>query len=473
LRDGGPATWVDPGTFSAADASYPQVLALQPHPEVELFFGLPRSELVARYCERHPSTDAAELARLLGGHCRHLRWAGSDLLLVRGADDRRRMIVLETNSCPSGQKSMPLLASRDRRGGYLRVAEALFNAEDAGTTAVVYDKNPMEAFGYARTLADHLQRPVPVARFGVDDPGAAVRFREGVMQVRDETGRWHGVNRAFRYVTQRPWARLPVRTHTAIVNPVVACLAGGRNKLVAHKAYERLSSALHGAGLEVRTPLTFAGVELGDVRDAVAALGGQAVVKVPYSNAGQGMHIVTDRAELATFEAGPHGYDRFVVQELVGDLPASAGSPTRHVQLGTCPDHQGRRFAFDLRMLVCSGPRGFEPVAAYARRAPEPLDSGAPASRRFATNLSGRNAGGAWTLDDSRLVPLGAAGFELLGLSLDDLIDAYVQTVLSVWAIEQMSRSLLDEHGDFSRQAFLAENGDDALLGELLGDSGP
>jgi hypothetical protein len=462
---------VNPGTFSAADAFYPQALTLPPHPDVERFFGLQRRELVARYCERHPLTDALALTRLLGGHCRHLMWAGSDLLLVRGADDRREMTVLETNSCPSGQKSMPLLASRDHRGGYLRVARALFDPADPGATAVVYDKNPMEAFGYARTLADHLQRPVLVARFAVDDPGAAVRFRDGVMQVRDQGHRWHEIDRAFRYVTQRPWSRLPVRTRTAVVNPVVACLAGGRNKLLAHKAYERLNSRLHGTGLEVRTPFTVADVQLDRVGDLVAALGGRAVVKVPYSNAGQGIHIITDRAELAEFESTPHGYDRFVVQELVNDVPTSAGSLPEDVQLGTRADHRGRRFAFDLRMMVCSGPRGFEPVAAYARRARDPLGSDAPAMRRFATNLSSRDAGGAWTVDDSRLVPLGVAGFELLGLSLDDLIDAYVQTVLSVWAIEQMSRSLLDGRGDFDHHAFLAESGDDALLAELLSDS--
>jgi len=464
---------VSPGTFSAVEAFYPQVLSLQPHRDVERFFGLQRCEMIARYCQRHPLTDAVALDRLLGGHCRHLMWAGSDLLLVKGADDRRQMIVLETNSCPSGQKSMPLLASRDHRGGYLRLVRALFDPADPGATAVVYDKNPMEAFGYARTLADHLKRPVLVSRFEVDDPGAAVRFREGVMQVRDEGGRWHEMDRAFRYVTQRPWARLPVRTQTAIVNPVVACLGGGRNKVVAHRAYERLNSTLHGTGLAIRTPLTFADVELERVGDLVAALGGRAVVKEPYSNAGQGIHIVTDRAELAAFESGPHSYNRFVVQELVNDAPTPAGSLPKHVQLGTRADHHGRRFAFDLRMMVCSGPGGFEPVAAYARRARDPLVGGSPSPRRFATNLSSRDASGAWTVDDSRLVSLGTAGFDLLGLSLDDLIDAYVQTVLSVWAIEQMSRSLLDGHGDFNRQAFLTENDDDALLGELLSDPSP
>jgi hypothetical protein len=56
----------------------------------------------------------------------------------------------------------------------------------------------------------------------------------------------------------------------------------------------------------------------------------------------------------------------------------------------------------------------------------------------------------------------------MLGLALDDLIDAYVQTVLSVWAIEEMSRSLLDNQGDFSYETFHELNGDEALLREFL-----
>ena len=36
---------------------------------------------------------------------------------------------------------------------------------------------------------------------------------------------------AVRYVTQRPWDRIPLNTKTLIMNPLVGCLAGGRNKV--------------------------------------------------------------------------------------------------------------------------------------------------------------------------------------------------------------------------------------------------
>ena len=37
------------------------------------------------------------------------------------------MIIVETNSCPSGQKSMPLLAETDEFGGYKVVLESAFS----------------------------------------------------------------------------------------------------------------------------------------------------------------------------------------------------------------------------------------------------------------------------------------------------------------------------------------------------------
>ncbi len=42
---------------------------------------------------------------------------------------------------------------------------------------------------------------------------------------------WAPVRACLRYVTQRPWNRIPPITRTLIFNPVLACLAGGRNKV--------------------------------------------------------------------------------------------------------------------------------------------------------------------------------------------------------------------------------------------------
>ena len=87
-------------------------------------------------------------------------------------------------------------------------------------------------------------------------------------------------------MTQRPWARIPVKTRTQILNSTLVCLAGGRNKQIAALAYEFLNADLNGTGLNVRTPLTKRNVTLEEIPLLVQSLGGHAVIKVPYSNAG-------------------------------------------------------------------------------------------------------------------------------------------------------------------------------------------
>jgi len=58
--------------------------------------------------------------------------------------------------------------------------------------------------------------------------------------------------------------------------------------------------------------------------------------------------------------------------------------------------------------------------------------------------------------------------FNALGLSVDSLIEAFVQTVLSTLAIDEMSQNLMNAKGRFRRRLFASMNSDDALLSEIL-----
>ena len=92
------------------------------------------------------------------------------------------------------------------------------------------------------------------------DKKAAVRWNtDKVMEVRTKDGNWIPIRAAFRYVTQKPWERIPlVGSRTFILNPVLACLAGGRNKLLADKAYGFFNARQleHKSRLEIRVPET-------------------------------------------------------------------------------------------------------------------------------------------------------------------------------------------------------------------------
>lgn len=71
------------------------------------------------------------------------------------------------------------------------------------------------------------------------------------------------------------------------MNEIISCLAGGRNKMMAARAYDLYNSELANSNLSVRTPETINNVARAEIPLWVESMGGHAVLKVPYSNAGK------------------------------------------------------------------------------------------------------------------------------------------------------------------------------------------
>ena len=592
---------VRPGDFEPERHFYPRCLNAQIHPSVRFFMGLSRERIVSRYTHLNTRVDPVELRRLLAYSPRYLRWAGCDLMhVVDSRSQRKCMVVIETNSCPSGQKSTPLFDDQDEYGGYRTLLQrALLSRLESpaeqpiagGKLAVLFDKNPMEASGYAACLAEltneevylvpmleenaadcaepELRTPADGARgqattgiratdgsptsapatssgTNVANGRSYAFFKNGILYVRrpkehllesmipnganncaardrvsvvlppdsrkqtceaqpalrseaasttagkngilrdDDTADVVPIRAALRYVTQRPWNRIPVHTQTIITNSVVSCLAGGRNKLVAAKAYDNANVELMACGLEIRTPLTIRDVPLNMLRRWVDRLGGFAAIKVPYSNAGQGVFTITSQEEFDRFYEAeskrPNRYDKYIVQALISNHEwSSAGSGTsaagsvesysRLYHVGTMPDKRGHIYVNDLRLMICGGPDGFVPVGLYARRARAPLakEPGNNSWEQLGTNLSVKVGEGLFTSESERLMLMDKKDFNLLGLSLDDLIDAFVETCLAVRAIDVMAQWLCsDAGGRFSLPLFRSVCGDDSLIREII-----
>jgi len=466
---------VAPGSFAPARHFYPRALNAQLHPLVGFFARLSRERLVSRYCHLHPRVVPERLEEILAYQPRYFRWAGADLFHVTTEGGNRQMVVIETNSCPSGNKSMPLLSDEQEEGGFRTLLETAFlpligkNKPRPGDLAVLYDKNSMEASGYAAALADLTGESVWLTPFP-DAQDVPVRFDDGILYVRDDEHQWHPIRAAMRYVTQRPWARIPVHTRSLIFNPVIACLAGGRNKLVAAKAFEFYNAELFGSGLEIRTPETVRDLRKEEIPLWVKRFGGNAVIKVPYSNAGQGVFTIIGEAELDVFMAKESHYEQFIVQSLIGNRRwSSVTRRGRLYQVGTVPDKQGRIFVADLRMMVCAGPEGFKPLAIYARRARRPMPEDKFEGDSWdvlGTNLSAKSDGG-WSTDTERLMLMDRRDFNLLGLGLDDLVEGYIQTVLSIVAIDKLAHKLISQKGRLRKKLFRSLNDDPALMAEL------
>lgn len=132
---------------------------------------------------------------------------------------------------------------------------------------------------------------------------------------------------------------------------------------------------------------------------------------------------------------------------------------------------------------------GFRPICIYGRKARRPLTAKLGPHGKFdwhdcfvhahqtmyfsddtwemlGTNLSIKLPNGDWTTDTSRLILMDRRDFNQLGIGIDDLIDAYIQTVLAVIAIDKMADRLMAS-GQFDYQLFQSLNPDDALLREI------
>ncbi len=469
-----------PGDFEAHQHWYPKALNATIHPMVNFFLNLDQERIINRYCHLHPMVQPNQLRTLLNHKSRHFLWGGADLLNVTSAGGKRQMVVIENNSCPSGQKSMPLLDDNQEQGSYRWLIERTFKpllknnrSGIKGGLAVIYDKNEMETSGYAAVIADVFKEPVYWVPFYKDNPDPDVRFVDNVMEVRDPEGNWQPIRAAFRYLTQKPWNRLPLHCKTKILNPIIACLAGGRNKMIAAKAYDMYNAELEGSGLKIKVPETIRDVRKNEIPLWVKQLGGQAVIKVPYSNAGQGVYTIVSKNELDAFMEMEFDYDQFIVQSLIGNYNWSSTTKAgKFYHVGCIPDTKGKTYVADIRMMISSTPEGIKPLVVYARRAAKPLvdqlQEGGDSWEMLGTNLSYKNEDGSWNSDTNRLILMGRRDFNKLGLGLDDLIEAYIQTVLSTIAIDQMAITLMNKQGRFRMRLFKSLNDDPALINEIL-----
>ncbi len=471
---------VQPGSFEPENHWYPKALNATVHPMMSYFLNLSTQRVVERYCHLHPRVDKDALMGIIVGKPRYFRWAGADLINVTNADGKRMMVVIENNSCPSGQKSMPLLDDMQEYGGYRKLIEHTFlpimqqkSLVSEGVLAVLYDKNPMEASGYASVISDLTQENVYYIHFPNEGWEEYIKIHDGVLKLKINEEEWIDIKAAFRYVTQKPWNRIPVATKTKILNPIISCIAGGRNKIMAAKAYELYNAEIESAGLKINIPETIWDVSQNEVPIWVKKLGGQAVVKVPYSNAGQGVFTIVSQRELHQFMEMDFEYDQFIVQSLIGNFHwSSTSSLGKLYHVGTIPNNKNQTYVADIRMMVGATEQGIRPICAYSRRAKEPLqdriNQGADSWDSLGTNLSYKLEDGSWASDTNRLILMDRRDFNKLGIGVDDLIEAYIQTVLSMTAIDNMAQTLMNSKGKLRRKLFFALNHDAGLLNELL-----
>jgi hypothetical protein len=470
---------ISPGSFKSENHWYPKALNATIHPMVNFFLNLSKDRIINRYCHLNPRVKREKLEEILSYECKYFLWSGADLINSTSASGNRQMVILENNSCPSGQKSMPLLDDNKEDGSYRLLIERTFKpllkkkkGDKEGRLGLIYDKNYMETSGYAAVIADIMEEEVLLIPFYNGEQNDHLKVEDDWMYVQQD-GEWVCLRAAFRYVTQKPWNRIPLSCKTKLLNPIVACLAGGRNKMVAAKAYDIYNTELRDYGLKINTPETIWDVNKEEIPLWVQKLGGQAVVKIPYSNAGQGVYTIINQDELDQFMELDIKYQRFIVQSLIGNYNwSSTSGKGKYYHVGTIPNVKGETYVTDLRLMVSSTKDGIRPLCVYSRRAEKPLadqiTSGSDSWSMLGTNLSIKQGENLWDSDTNRLMLMDRRDFNKLGLGLDDLVEAYIQTVISTIAIDKMGKNLYNSKGKFRMRLFKSLNDDQTLLDEIM-----
>jgi hypothetical protein len=473
-----------PNSFQLNKHYHPEVIKYPLSKKVEEFLQIDNQGIAKRYCQMYTQTQEIELLKLLQSSPVLFRWSGGDLFHVTDQSEpeiKEKMILIEINSCPSGQKSMP----SQNQDGYHNIMRKMFiplisSTNTEGGLAVLYDKNLMETRAFAEAFADVMNEQVYYVKFkNTSDLSTHVKFVDKQLFVRNQDEQWHMIRAVFRYVTQKPWNRIPIDTRTIIINPIVACLAGGRNKLLASHSYHLFNEKYKQYGIEIRMPETIINVRKEDIPNCIQKLGGMGVIKIPYLNAGQGIYTVVNENELNRFmENIPSTtYHSYIVQSLVGHRKWNTNSSQRYSHIFTMQNEKNEAFVKDLRMQICSSNDGFRPTSIYCRKAREVLSSDrstiSDSWQMLGTNLSVKTCSEdsplnppEWTIDSERLIIMNHNDYS--GLSIDNFIDAYVQTVLGTLAIDELAQQLIVDDGSFNMNLFKSLDPDDELIDEIL-----
>ncbi|CAG8798932.1 7344_t:CDS:2, partial [Racocetra persica] len=168
---------------------------------------------------------------------------------------------------------------------------------------------------------------------------------------------------------------------TVIFNNIIACLAGGQNKIIASKSFEAFNTEFSESGLAIRFPKTIYNISKCEISSCIEKMGGHAVIKAAYGcliifylqKLEQSIYIITNSEELKEFFDANHHYEKFIVQSLVGSALWSKESCfEKFYHIGTMPNCHNQTFVNDLRMMVSADDTGFYPVNISSRRAKNP-----------------------------------------------------------------------------------------------------
>jgi hypothetical protein len=422
------------------------------------FLSLSVDDICKLYCENVKNIEYEDLIKILKYVPKYLFSSGADLMKVTDRGEEKYCLI-EVNSVATGVFGFPMLNSE--YNPYQRIIEDSFSflikeiPKGTGVIAILSDQIYKEVLGYCAMLPKILNESVYLIDLK-DMKKAAEYYRVGNEYLEIKlNGKWTPIRAAIKYVQDQPWLKMPIISKTFIFNNLLGCLCGGRNKSMANIAYKKLESSLP-KGVNINHPYTESNLTKKQVLKLVEKRG-IGVVKGLYSNSGREVFFLIKDRDIKEFEDTEFEYDNFIYQDLIGHQNwISDYEKTERF----CHFYD---YVYDIRLVISYTQEGFKPISILSRRAPKPLnpnlDEISDFKEMLLTNLSSCEDPNRFILYDQKTV-------DLLGITLQDLIECYVQAVLATVSVDSLCKDMVKD-GKFDINSFSELNSDKKIVEEL------
>jgi hypothetical protein len=397
-----------------------------------------KETIIECYLNNIGKNSRETLRYIMNERSRHFILAGVDLMAVENRETGERdFLLLEINSAPGFIYCTPENDAAEY--GYKRLIHLLLDhtPKDQWDGIVHFSegKVPVEDRGFFHYYREILKRDVNI--LGPRDLEKLSLNRENQLEYRGRP-----ITGAIRYIHKDPWNYLAPSVKGTFINSTKVDLCGGRDKLMAERAFD--SCIVHNKKIVLSRPECFTAHTREELEHIILSKEFPLVVKKRFLNSGIGIYFILNKDLSVLKELSDKDFP-IVVQQMIIAPGTGINSDFPWEQKGVCIE--GKRYAYDLRVVVASGPDGYKPLMVYGRRGRRPFSDLKNCGHGteifddiFKVNIA-KKKGSDFVFESNRLILPTDEGWEMLGITESELMAAYMESILSLYAADRFCDS--------------------------------
>lgn len=422
------------------------------------FTQLNQDDIIRLYCENHDNTDPKQIKDFLNYKPEVFLWSGIDFMKVKHKN-KDTVAIIELNSPPSGSCFYPAIDST--HDADLKLMEAFaenianINKED-GVLAILFQNFPMEKEILAIHLSNITNEEVYLVNLRQREVDQNYCISNEYIEIFDGKS-WLNIRAAFLIIPDDIYLCLPFQTKTFLSNSALSFIAGGINKNTAASAFNKMNQDLPDY-LQIKYPFTTNNLTKEECINLTNERDGIGVAKGAYGYGGKEVFFLLSEENKKEFIDSNVASKSFVYQDLIG-FPHwfSFERDERVYQIGTKDN-----FVCDFRFIIAyTVTEGFKFISMFSRKSMKSFDCAFEDVIRcpkevLTTNLT--------SLPDvytetcyyhPKILQMNDENVDLTNLTLNDLVEFYVQAVLATIACDKNAIELRGKYGDYINERIM------------------